>query len=164
MTRLAVDQCGGKNVAAFLDMIAHAEGVARFSEDDGYDVVVGGSLFKSYADHPRITVTLANLGIRSSAAGRYQFLIPTWDGLRALLGKSELPDFSPVSQDRACIELLRQNGAYSYVRDGRLYEAINAARRTWASLPGAGYGQRELTAESLRVVYVNAGGVMRTAA
>lgn len=162
--RLPVDECGGLNVAAFMDMIAHAEGVEQFSKDDGYDVIVGGTLFTSYADHPRKLVTLPRLGIKSTAAGRYQFLSRTWDDIRVRLGTRVVPDFSPVSQDRGCILLLRQCGAYSLIRAGRVNDAINAARKLWASLPGAGYGQRELTAEALREVYRRAGGVEGTPA
>jgi muramidase (phage lysozyme) len=154
MTRLAVDECGGRNVAALMDTIAHAEGVEQFSRDGGYDVIVGGSLFTSYADHPRKLVSLRRLGIKSSAAGRYQFLSRTWDDVRRRLGSRVLPDFGPVSQDRGCVLLLRQCGAYSLIRAGRLYDAINAARALWASLPGAGYGQRELKAEYLRTIYL----------
>ena len=145
-------------------MIAHAEGVERFSQSGGYDVIVGGSLFHDYADHPRKLVPILSLGIKSTAAGRYQFLARTWDDLVARNGLRMLPDFSPESQDRAAIQLLKQCGAYSMIREGRIYEAINAARKLWASLPGAGYGQRELTAETLRTVYLNAGGVVRSVA
>jgi len=158
MTRLELDQCGGRNVAAFMDTIAFAEGVERFSRDDGYDVIVGGSLFTSYADHPRKLVPLARLVIRSSAAERYQFLIRTWDDLRTRLGTRVLPDFSPISQDRACIALLKQCGAHFHLRAARFCDALTAARSLWASLPGAGYGQRELTAETLRNVYERAHG------
>jgi len=169
MTRLAMDECGGRNVAAFLDMIAYAEGTPRYSQNDGYDVLAGGKLFHSYADHPRIKVKLRaddlttprDESLSSTAAGRYQFLVRTWDGLVAKLGRRVLPDFSPESQDRAAIELLKQRGAYSLIREGRVYEAINACRKEWASLPGAGYGQRELRAEALREVYVQAGGIVR---
>jgi muramidase (phage lysozyme) len=59
-------------------------------------------LFTSYVDHPRKLISLPKLGIKSSAAGRYQFLLSTWDDLHTRLGTRVLPDFSPESQDRAC--------------------------------------------------------------
>ena len=64
------------NLAAFLDMIAVSEiGPKLLSKsDDGYNVVVGGTLFEDYSQHPSILVPLPKLGISSTAAGRYQLL------------------------------------------------------------------------------------------
>ncbi|WFM72945.1 glycoside hydrolase family 104 protein [Halomonas sp. CKK8] len=143
------------NVAAFLDMLAHAEGTTRFGDEDGYDVLVGGELFDSYHDHPRRLVFLPAYEISSSAAGRYQFLASTWDDLAARFG---LRDFSPASQDVGAIQLIRQCRALGLVHDGRIREAIHACRRIWASLPGAGYGQREVATDELLAIYRQAGG------
>lgn len=66
------------NVSAFFDMLAHAEGTTRYGSDDGYNVLVGGGLFAGYDVHPRQSVYLPAYGIRSTAAGRYQFLIRIW--------------------------------------------------------------------------------------
>jgi muramidase (phage lysozyme) len=156
--RLAPDEVGGVNVAAFMDMLAVSEGTddgRQKTHDDGYDVIVGGGLLDSYADHPRKLVNLPHYGIRSSAAGRYQFLRATWDDLDARLG---LPDFSPASQDRACVELLKQCGALALLQAGKFEEAMQAARKIWASLPGAGYGQHEQEFSDLRAAYVRFGG------
>ena len=144
------------SVAAFLDMLAHAEGTRRFGREDGYDVMVGGKTFDSYHDHPRQSVWLPAYGIRSTAAGRYQFLVGTWDDLVARFG---LTDFSPVNQDLGAVHLIRQCKALTLIHDGRIREAIHACRRIWASLPGAGYGQRELATAELLQVYHDAGGV-----
>lgn len=141
-----------KNVAAFLKTIRVSEGT---SGDDGYSILVGGGHFYSYADHPRQLVYLPKLGINSSAAGAYQILRRTWDGVRAKLG---LADFSPASQDRAAVELIRQRGALADVRAGRFAAAIEKCRKEWASLPGAGYGQRENSLATLQGAYLNAGG------
>lgn len=142
MARLNASQ----NVCAFLDMLAMSEiGPALLAaSDDGYNVEVGSTpqhplLFKSYADHPRILMVLNN-GLKSSAAGRYQFLTHTWDALKNALF---LPDFSPISQDFACVELLRECHALDKIEAGLIPDAIQDAAKTWASLPGAGYGQRE---------------------
>ena len=73
MPRLPADQCGGRNVAAFLDMIAMSEGTDDGNQvtlEDGYDVLVGGGLFFSFDKHPRRLVHLPKLGIASTAAGR----------------------------------------------------------------------------------------------
>ncbi|MBE0437784.1 MAG: hypothetical protein IBX56_18520, partial [Methylomicrobium sp.] len=40
-------------IDAFLDMIAYAEGTVRFGSENGYNVIVGGSTFDDYKDHPR---------------------------------------------------------------------------------------------------------------
>lgn len=146
------DAANDPNVVAFLAMLRVSEGTAG---PNGYRTLVGGKLFNSYADHPRVLVPLPNLGISSSAAGAFQILRKTWDGVRAKLG---LPDFSPASQDRAAIELIRQRGALADVRAGRFAAAVEKCRKEWASLPGAGYGQRENSLASLEMAYLNAGG------
>jgi len=141
---------------AFLDVLAFAEGTAGLG-DDGYNVIVGGGLFDGYADHPRRSVWLPRYGIHSTAAGRYQFLIRTWDDLVA---RFRLPDFSPASQDRGAIALVRQCRAVDLVEGGRFADAVRACRTIWASLPGAGYGQRELRLERLAEAYVAGGGAL----
>lgn len=155
MARLTAEQAGGQNVVAFLDMIAHAEGVERFSHHGGYDVLVGGKTFTSYAEHPRKLVWLPKYRINSTAAGRYQFLWKTWNSLRNRL---RLPDFGPASQDRAAIELLRETGALADIQKGWISSAVRRSRKIWASLPDAGYGQREVPLERLLAVYQKAGG------
>lgn len=141
------------NLAAFLWMIRVSEGTAGA---EGYRTMVGGSLFDSYADHPRVLVDLPRLGIKSSAAGAYQILRRTWDGVAKKLG---LVDFSPASQDAAALELIRQRGALAAVREGRFADAVGKCRKEWASLPGAGYGQHENTLSRLMAAYEQAGGV-----
>jgi len=151
MCRIRPIDAGGPNVCAFLDMLAVSEIGARMlaMTDDGYDVIVGStpqhpSLMKSYADHPRQLVRLPALGIKSTAAGRYQFIERTWDGLAKSLGFApRAMNFEPQSQDRACIELLRQIKAYPQIAGGNIEGAIRIANGTWASLPGAGFGQHE---------------------
>lgn len=138
------------NRRAFLDMIAWAEGTAG---DDGYRTLFGGGTFGSFADHPRIYVPFRSTS--SSAAGRYQILARTWDGVRTKLG---LPDFSPPSQDAAALELIRERGALNDVDAGRVAGAIAKVRKVWASLPGAGYNQPERGLVALLGVYQQAGG------
>ena len=143
------------NLAAFLDMLAYGEGTTRFGDQDGYNVLVGGDLFQGYADHPRRSVWLPAYEIRSTAAGRYQFLVGTWDDLVKRFG---FGDFSPASQDAGATQLIRQRKALRMIYDGRIREAIHACRSIWASLPGAGYGQREVATNELIDVYRRAGG------
>lgn len=140
------------NLRAFLDMIAFAEGTARLGEN-GYNVLFGGSTFDSYADHPRVRVPFRST--YSTAAGRYQILSRTWDGLRSKLG---LPDFSPASQDAAAVELIRERGALNDAKAGRVAQAVGKVAKVWASLPGAGYDQPERQLASLLRAYASAGG------
>lgn len=146
-----------RNARAFLDMIAYAEGTAGHG-DDGYNVLFGYGEFDSYADHPRIYVPYGSTS--TSAAGRYQILARTWDGLRGKLG---LTDFSPDSQDAAALELIRERGALNDVHAGRVQTAIEKVRKVWASLPGAGYGQPERRMASLIDAYGRAGGTLEQA-
>lgn len=154
MTRATATQLGGQNVCAFLDMLAVSEGT-QGSGDDGYNVIVGGTLFSSYAKHPQVSVWLPRYKVYSTAAGRYQFIQGTWSKLQAML---HLPDFSPVSQDLAAVELLRGRQALDDVKAGRFTIALQKCAKEWASLPGAGYGQREVPVARLQAAYAAAGG------
>lgn len=146
------------NVKAFLDVIGFTEGTDRVKDSDGgYKVVVGGSLFASYADHPRRKVFIQRYKVYSTAAGRYQFIAPTWDALRRRLS---LPDFSPASQDAACEELLRECGAERWLLLGDLDAAVIAASSQWASLPGSKAKQRVESMDAIRDVYTKAGGTI----
>lgn len=142
------------NLRAFLYLIAHCEGTAG---ENGYRMMFGGELFDSFADHPRKVITrkLGGKPISSSAAGRYQFLSRTWDECRKAL---TLPDFSPESQDRAAIFLIKRRGALADVEAGRIEQAIRKCNREWASLPGSPYGQPTKTLAECLAVYHRAGG------
>lgn len=160
MARISAAQAGGSNVLAFLDMIAWSEGTdhpRQPSADDGYDVVVGGGLFRGYNDHPRRLVSLPRLGIKSTAAGRYQLLARYWDAYRKQLA---LDDFSPINQDRIALQQIRERRALADIQAGRIDVAISKCRNIWASLPGAGYGQHEHGADALVARYIAAGGVL----
>jgi muramidase (phage lysozyme) len=148
---------GGANVCAFLDMLAFAEGTAG-KGDDGYNVLVGGTLFNGYAGHPGRSMWLPRYKIHSTAAGRYQFLLRTW---RVLEKQLKLIDFSPQSQDRGAMELIRGRGALDDVKAGYLVAAIAKCAKEWVSLPGADYGQREVALDELRAAYEAAGGEAR---
>ncbi|MBV2132060.1 glycoside hydrolase family 104 protein [Pseudomonas sp. MAP12] len=160
MPRISAAQAGGANVCAFLDMIAWSEGTdhpRQPTQDGGYDVVVGGGLFRGYADHPRKLVSLPRLGIKSTAAGRYQLLARYWDAYRKQL---DLCDFSPISQDRIAIQQIRECRALADIKAGRFAEAIAKCRNIWASLPGAGYGQHEHQLDDLAAHFIASGGVL----
>lgn len=147
------------NLAAFLDMIAISEiGLKLLSKsDDGYNVVVGGTLFEDYSNHPNILVPLPKLGISSTAAGRYQLLRRYFVAYKKQLN---LPDFSPESQDAIALQQIREQKAIPDILAGRFDEAVKKCSNIWASLPGAGYGQHENDINKLRAEFVNAGGVL----
>lgn len=143
------------NLKAFLDMIAVSEGTKGKGED-GYNVVVGGTFFHDYADHPRIVVNLPKLGIKSTAAGRYQILARYFDAYKKQLN---LSGFWPDDQDKIAIQMIKECKALEDIKAGRIEDAITKCRSRWASLPGAGYGQHENKIADLRVAYQNAGGM-----
>ena len=140
-----------RNLAAFLDMIAHSEGTAG-KGDDGYNVIVGGKLFDTYADHPRVLVHLRP-GLASTAAGRYQLLERFFDSYKAQL---DLADFSPANQDLIALRQIKECGALEDVKAGQT--AVRSCARIWASLPGSPYGQRTNEMEALQDIYIGAGG------
>ncbi len=139
-----------KNLRAFLIMIQYSEGTLG---KNAYRMLFGGGLFTDLSKHPDIPVTRG--GLTSTAAGAYQILYKTWQEIQQ---KLRLPDFSPSSQDKAAIELIKRRKALEDVLAGKFSQAIEKCRKEWASLPGAGYNQRERSANSLLSVYKIAGG------
>lgn len=147
-----------QNLAAFLDVIAYSEGTdngRQPTNDHGYDVLVGGGLFSGYADHPRKLIDLPRLGIKSTAAGRYQLLSRWYDPYKKQL---RLTDFSPAAQDAIAIQQIKERGAIPDIEAGRFAAALRKCKNIWASLPGAGYGQHEHKFDTLRAKYIEYGG------
>lgn len=146
------------NQKAFLDTIAWSEGTSTvLGSDNGYNVIVGGDLFKSYEDHPRVKVWLPKLGVDSTAAGRYQLLARYFDAYKKQLG---LSDFSPASQDTIALQQVRESHAINQIEDGDIDEAIVRCGRIWASFPGSPYGQHTHSVKDLRAVFIKAGGTV----
>lgn len=167
MPRITPEAAGGRNVCAFLDMLAWSEGTSRIKgSDDGYNVIVGGALFDDqgtpcdlmddYRDHPRKLVALPRYNIKSTAAGRYQNLARYFDAYKRQL---RLADFSPISQDLIAIQQIREQGALPSLARGDFDDAVRRCANIWASLPGAGYGQHEQKLDRLRLEFIKAGGV-----
>jgi muramidase (phage lysozyme) len=144
-------------------MLAWSEGTStsRYTKADGYDVVVGGidspNTFSSYADHPAILVAVNRKGLKSTAAGRYQLLHRYWKIYKDQLG---LKDFSPASQDAVAIQQIKERRALADIESGKIESAIEKCKNIWASLPGAGYGQKEHAAAPLVAKYKAAGGTV----
>lgn len=144
------------NLSAFLDTIAHSEGTPRYGQDDGYNAIVGGALFDSYADHPRVLVEVRP-GLKSTAAGRYQLLARYFDPYKAQLS---LPDFSPESQDKIAIQQIKECHALDLIEAGKFEDAVAKCAHIWASLPGANYGQHENRLSTMLAAYLDAGGTI----
>lgn len=150
-------------VRAFLDMIAWAEGTDRVIADDrrtGYDIIFTFDRFTDFTDHPRRV--RCSGGLCSDAAGRYQYLSTTWDGVAQALNFS---DFSAGNQDVGAVELIKWRGALNHVEAGRVRDACFKVSWEWASIPynnaGDGrYGQPTITFDQAESLFVSAGGVL----
>ena len=145
-------------VAAFLNLIAISEGTSTSlqTQNDGYDVIVSGidgaHTFTDYSAHPfaagrePIVVRKGPPPLDSTASGRYQITLPTWQYLTEV---RQLTNFTPQSQDLAALALLGECHALSAIIVGHIADAIDRASTTWASFPGNSYGQGEHTLEWL---------------
>jgi lysozyme len=133
MTPLALQDVH-PNMRKFLFLITKTEGTDL--QGTPYNELYGYGNFTDFSKHPNIKVTKG--GYTSTAAGRYQFLKRTWDGVQKRLN---LSDFSPINQDRGAIQLIKDRGAYNDVINGDFEKAIQKTNKEWASLPGSPYGQ-----------------------
>jgi muramidase (phage lysozyme) len=135
VTKTSIKSLFSGNMRAFLDVIAYAEGTG-----DNYNYIFSFATFSGYFDHPRRVICSG--GYCSDASGRYQIKSTTWDDVRRSLG---LTDFSPWSQDRAAVQLIKWRGAADDVEniDGpnSFANALYGVRLEWASLPHSPYGQ-----------------------
>ena len=150
------------NRTAFLAMIGVSEGTSTspVTRNHGYDVIVGApEVFTDYSDHPFMhrAPKVVNAHLSSTASGRYQIMLHDWPHYKALLG---LPDFSPDSQDKYALQLIRERSALPLIDGGQLAAAVQRCSNLWASFAGAGYGQQERTIEFLRNAYLAAGGTL----
>lgn len=165
------------NCTAFLAAISDGEGTSR--ADDPYRVCYAykhtvqdlayhpaewrtgadGAKTREWGGEPLDKLGAKYVGKVSTASGRYQIILPTWLGCKKKLA---LPDFSPDSQDKAALYLIRERGALDAVKEGQLVEAIDACARKpaiWASLPGANVeGQPMRNMGFMVAVYTEAGG------
>lgn len=153
-----------RNLAAFLAMLAHAEGTDQVADPYACCFAYKHTV-KDMRDHPAVTGEWAGerlteqqcmglgLGKRcvSTAAGKYQITRGTWVDLRRLI---VLPDFGPASQDKAAAKLIEMEGALQDVEAGRIAQAIDKCKSRWASLPGANApGQPQRKLEGLLAFY-----------
>lgn len=142
-----------RNVRAFLAMLRYGEGTA---DERGYYRIAGGRNAATLNYHPRVLVCLSRT-LKSTAAGAYQILSRTWDGM---LRKYGWPDFSEQSQDECAVALIAGRNALGDVMAGRIKTAIRKCNREWASLHGSPYGQRTVTLADALKYYGQHGGVV----
>lgn len=152
------------NRKAFLDTIAYSElGPALIAlSDNGYNCIVGSTpsnpiLFESYADHPRMLSKLPKIGIKSTAAGKFQILARYFDAYKKQLN---LPDFSPDSQDKIALQMIKECHALDDVDVGRFEVALTKCASRWASLPNSTYGQHVNKLSDLQAAYEASGGTI----
>ena len=168
------------NKAAFLWMIRVCEGT---SGPNGYKTMFTGATFDpasstvvatnqyvkkfegqtnnayNWADHPNlpISASVSGSGLTSTAAGAYQFLYSTWKECQKALN---LPDFTELSQDTACLYLLKRRKALDDVESGNFTSAIAKCNLEWASLPGSPYNQHPKDIGTAQAYYKQAGGTI----
>lgn len=82
----SVNMLTDKNIRAFLNFISRLEGTKDQKNLENYKSLINeykiqftGKIFDNLTDHPREIIS--SNGLRSSAAGRYQFIQKTWDKL-----------------------------------------------------------------------------------
>ena len=128
---------GNPNVRKVLDLISYTEG----TQGNGYYTTFGGGRQSSLATHENRRKSFKQTDGKtniSSAAGRYQFLKGTWDGLAKQYG---LKDFSERSQDIGALALIAQKGQLERVVAGDIKGAAANLGSVWASLPSSTYKQ-----------------------
>lgn len=126
-------------VGAYLDSIGQAEGAT-------YNTLYGGGTFSDYSKHPNIAFKGPD-GI-TTAAGKYQIVKSTWDDVARALG---LTDFSPASQDKAAIWLMKRRGALEHVKRGEFDIATSKLGQEWQGLPsGASPNQGKRSASEFK--------------
>lgn len=134
------------NVRQFLNTIALSEGTVGKegmpSDMNGYNVGFSGTTIADLSQHPgrsqaRSFKTRQGRTSSSSAAGRYQFMPSTWNGVAKKLG---LSDFGPESQDLGALALIDEKKALDDIIAGDFGSAAAKLGGTWTSLPTGGAG------------------------
>ena len=157
-----------KQLRAFLDLIAWAEATSThvLTKCDGYDVIAYGmdgkpEIFTDFSTHPfangRPGKVFNRRGQRTTASGRYQFLVRHWDHY---LRQLKLPDFGPASQDKWAIQLIKERKALDDIYKGRIKSAIKKCSNIWASFPYNSYDQNPKSVDRLIYKFKEFGGVV----
>ena len=121
------------NVRKMLDLISYTEGTQKH----GAATAFGGGKLGNLSDHPRYSKRFKQSDgtwNNTSAAGKYQFLKGTWDGVAKQYG---LSDFGAHNQDLAAVALLVSRGAMPALLKGDFNTAVQKTGKEWANLPSA---------------------------
>lgn len=137
---------------ALLDTIAYAEGT-RGRGQDGYNILYSYQTIDDCNRHPNRVICSGSYC--SSAAGRYQFLNTTWNGLG-------LPNFRPENQTRGAMTLISWRKATipadRAMSATEFANVMNKISYEWASLPPGRYGQPIRSMSALRSTYCSIAG------
>ena len=123
-------------IRSLLNTIRYAEGTPG---EAGYRTMFGGGQFDTSKGWQHPDRVISSGGYKSSAAGAYQFLTPTWQSTSQALG---LPSFDPKSQDLAALYLIdkRRGALEPFLKGEKFGTVINKLAPEWASLPTSGGG------------------------
>lgn len=91
-------------VRAFMRMLRVGEGT---NKEEGYTKQFSGKQFSDMSKHPHEVITAS--GYSSSAAGAYQIMGDTYDGLKTYRTKYNILNFNQESQDKLCLVILKHN-------------------------------------------------------
>lgn len=123
------------NVQRGLAVIRTTEGTAKSREP--YNMAFGMRRIGDLSWHPgksyKFTQTNGKAN-RTTAAGAYQFLKGTWNGVAKQLG---LKSFNAKNQDIAALALIDRRGGLEPLVKGDVRGFVNAVGPEWASLPSA---------------------------
>ena len=118
-------------------VISFAEGT---SGEKGYTTMFGGRQFTDMSRHPNSPMA-TSWGTQSEAAGKYQFMKPTWDSASSAVG---VTDFSPESQEKVGRYLAEQRGLDINTQITNIDEfraQVDKIAPEWAGLPYSGKGR-----------------------
>ena len=90
------------------------------------------------SDSKPLIVAPAVPAIYSTASGRYQIELATWEETKLKTGAGT---FSAANQDIAALALIERRHATAAILAGNISEGINACCLEWASFPGNLYNQ-----------------------
>ncbi|MGO4709817.1 PAAR-like protein [Chryseobacterium sp. 2TAF14] len=118
-------------VRAFLRMLRVKEDTVG---DSGYEKIVGGKSFikdhgRDWSTHPDISVYIKRINDSSDAAGAYQIMGTTYNEMKAYRKQYRISDFTPESQDKMCLIILKHN--YTTDRYDSFYNTGNSKKDEW---------------------------------
>ena len=128
-----------ENVRKFGNLIARAEGTmdTKYGKDP-YAIGFSGEIISDFSKHPNKMKNFSEGGktLKTSAAGKYQFIGSTYDGLSK---KTGVKDFSPESQEINFQELLNEHKVLDKVKSGDFLGAMDilGKKNVFASLPSS---------------------------